>query len=236
MKGKTMKNPRMILLPAIILMAGMLACSAISGLVSTPTPALPTQIPSPTADPDAPLLEETEFDRSSCFEGGGTEDVERFTEGGQFHMKINSPDIIAWTVCDNHPFSDFVLEADATHVEGPDANAFGLIFRFNQSTDEFYNFSIGADGYYVLSLDGLNYTEPKFIVEWNTSPAITLGKETNHLKVVAIGDRIEYYVNDQLVGEAIDPNLVSGDVGFFVSSFDEGGVHISFDNLKVSQP
>jgi len=231
-----MKNPRMILLPAIILMAGMLACSAISSLVSTSTPALPTLIPSPTVDPDAPLLEETEFGRSSCFEAGGTEDVERFAEGGQFHMKINSPDIIAWTVCDNHPFSDFVLEADVTHVEGPDANAFGLIFRFNQSTDEFYNFSIGADGYYVLSLDGLNYTEPRFIVEWNTSPAITLGKETNHLKVVAIGDRIEYFVNDQLIGEAIDPSLVSGDVGFFVSSFDEGGVHVSFDNLKVSQP
>ncbi len=232
-----MKNTRAILFPAIILTASMLACSALSNFVSTPTPMpTPTLLPSPTPIPDAALFEETEFDRASCFEAGGTEDVERFVEGGQFHMKINSPNLIAWTVCDNKPFSDFVLEADATHVEGPDANAFGLIFRFNQSTDEFYNFSIGADGYYVLTLDGLNYTEPQFIIEWNTSPEITLGKETNHLKVVVVGDKIEYFVNDELVGEAFDATLVSGDVGFFVSSFDEGGVHVSFDNLKVSEP
>jgi hypothetical protein len=232
-----MKTSRAIVLPSIILMAAMLACSAVSTFLATPTPVpTSTPIPTPTPEPSAALLEETEFERSSCFEDGGTEDVERFVEGGQFHMKINTPNIIAWTVCDNIPFSDFVLEVDATHVEGPDANAYGIIFRYDQGTDEFYNFSIGADGYYVLSLDGLNYTEPVFIVDWDTSPEINLGKTTNHLKVVVVGDTIEYYVNDQLIGEAQDATLASGDVGFFASSFDDGGVHVSFDNLKVSQP
>jgi len=87
-----------------------------------------------------------------------------------------------------------------------------------------------------LTLDGLNKKEPQFIVDWATSPVIVTGKATNHLKVVVVGTRIEYFVNNQSFGEAVDSKLTTGDIGFFAGSFDEGGVHVSFDNVKITRP
>lgn len=235
-----MKKQSAILIPAIVLMASMLACSTISNFLATPTP-VPTSTPIPTATPTASpfLLNEADFDSGSCFQSDGvspSSDVERFSQNGQFHMRINVPNIIAWTVCENKEFKDFILEADVTKIEGPDNNAFGLIFRFNPDTDEFYNFSIGADGYYVLTEDGLNYKDPKFLVDWDTSPVIKTSASTNHLKLIVIGNKIEYYVNDTLLGSINDSSLAAGDIGIFASTFDVKGVHVSFDNIKVSQP
>ncbi|MFN8413612.1 MAG: family 16 glycoside hydrolase [Anaerolineales bacterium] len=235
-----MKRQRFIFVPAILLIASTLACSAVSNFLATPTP-LPTSTPVPTLTPTASpfLLNETEFSSRSCFPSDGvspSSDVERYSENGQFHMKVNTPSIIAWTVCEDKEFSDFVLEADVTKVDGPDNNAFGVIFRFNPDTNEFYNFSIGADGYYVLTMDGLNYKDPKFLVDWDTSSDIKQGAATNHIKLVVVGNKIEYYVNDTLLGEITDSSLSSGNIGFFASSFEEKGVHVSFDNVKVTEP
>jgi hypothetical protein len=239
-----MKNNKAFKLSLIVLAASTLACSAVSNLMATPTPVptltpVPTKTPLPTntAQPGSGLFEETEFVRGGCLGTSSDEDVERFAEEGQFHMQVHTPNLIAWTICDEDaPIGDFTLEVDVTTVGGPDNNVAGLIFRYNEDTNEFYNFSIGADGYYVLTRDGYDYTDPIFLVEWNTSSAITQGKNTNHLKLEVVGDTFKYYVNDTLIGEVSDSSLEAGQVGVIVGTFDGGEVHISFDNLKVSQP
>ncbi|MBL8079445.1 MAG: hypothetical protein JNM55_15880 [Anaerolineales bacterium] len=234
-----MKHKNMISISLIAVTLSMLACSSVSSLIATPTP-LPTFTPIPTNTPvpSASVFEETEFTRASCFGGDSSdEDVERFSEGGQFHMTVKTPNLLAWTICDADPIQgDYILEADVTTVDGPDNNAAGLIFNYNDNTKEFYNFAIGADGYYVMTKDGLNYTEPTFLVEWNTSSAIQTGKSTNHIKLEVIGSTFKYYVNDTLVGEVSDSSLTNGQVGFLVGTFDDANVHISFDNVKISKP
>jgi hypothetical protein len=239
------KNNKVFTISLIALTASTLACSAISNFVATPTPvptvtpvSTVTPVPTITPQPGLSLFEETEFLRGGCFSTATDEDVERFDENGEFHMQVHTPNLIAWTICDEDPLDgDFVLEADVTTVEGPDNNVAGLVFRFNEDTNEFYNFSIGADGYYVLTKDGLEYTEPVFLVEWNTSSVINQGKTTNHLKVEVIGDTFKYYINDTLVGEVSDSSLpAGGQVGIISGTFDDGNVHVSFDNLKVSKP
>lgn len=237
-----MKNKSVISISLIAFALGTLACASVSSLIATPTP-LPTLTPVPTNTPvptptSASFFEETEFTRAGCFGGDSTDDdVERFAEGGQFHMTVKTPNVIAWTICDKDIIKgDFILEADVTMVNGPDNNVFGLIFNYSESSKEFYNFSIGADGYYVLTKDGLNYTEPIFLVEWDTSSAINLGKNTNRLKLEVVGNNFKYYINDTLIGEVSDSSLGSGYIGFITGTFDEGNVHVSFDNVKVSKP
>lgn len=239
-----MKNFKVISF-SMLLLATMLACSAVSGLVATPTPAptntplptstpLPTLTPLPSPTPDLILFEDTEFTNSCSTEN--TKDVERFTENGQFNMRVIPPSFVGWAECTKVEFTDFILEADATQVGGPDNNIYGLLFRYGLDAKEFYTFAISGDGYYVFAIDGPDRTEPQLIAEWTKSPAINLGAQTNHLKVIAVGDNIKYYVNDQLLGESQDGTLDAGTVGFFVGSIDEGDVQISFDNLKVSKP
>ncbi len=232
-----MKSSRTILLPVIILILGSLACSSISNFMATPTP-VPTftPVPSPTPIPSDAFFEEADFERSSCFTTDSDSDVERFVENGEFHMKINTPNLIAWTVCTELDLpSDFTLEVDVTHEEGTDNNLFGVLFRYDLSDDDFYNFAIGADGFYVMTLDGYSRTDVTYLVEWDESPVISQGKTTNHLKLVVNGDHIEYFINDQRIGEVSNSELSGGAVGFVVGTFDDGGVHVSFDNLKVTE-
>jgi hypothetical protein len=121
-------------------------------------------------------------------------------------------------------------------VAGPDKNIYGILFRYDLDGDDFYVFEIRGDGFYSLAVDGAKHTEPEVIVDWTESSAINKGQQTNHLKVIAVGDSMEYYVNDQLLGTAQDSRLTAGTIGFFAGSIDEGGVQIAFDNLKITNP
>ena len=53
------------------------------------------------------------------------------------------------------------------------------------------------------------------------------------LRVDAQGPNFLFHINDQLVGQATDPDYASGEVGFYVESFDVPNVHIHFDKLTI---
>ncbi|MBI5952975.1 MAG: hypothetical protein HY865_15060 [Chloroflexi bacterium] len=208
---------------SVLLLVTMLACSTISNLGAQPTPT-----------PNKVIFEETEF--SDACQGESTPEVERLSENGQFIMNVVSPSYIGWTECTGSEFSDLILEVDATQVSGPNNNAYGVILRYGLEADAFYTFIISGDGYYAFTVDGVNYTDPEFLVEWTESSAIRQGAQTNRLKVVAVGSSLKYYVNDQFLGEVQDSRFTTGTVGFFTGSVEEGNVRIAFDNLRVSEP
>lgn len=233
-----MKNTtRMYFFAAIMLIVTM-ACSTVANLGATPTP-VPTNTPVPTSTPipsptpsSSILFEDGEF-TNSC-KTGGTDDVDRLVENGQFKMTIKTPNIVAWTDCTEEEFSDFVYEVDATQLGGPDNNIYGVLFRYDTNIKDFYVFAISGDGYYVIAVDGPNREEPNMLIEWQTSSAINLGNATNHIKIEAVGSRISYYVNDQFLGEIQDSSLSKGVIGVFVGTLDDGNVSIGYDNMRVS--
>lgn len=151
-------------------------------------------------------------------------------------MDVVTPGLVAWILCDNNTFTDFVMEVDATQVGGVDDNGYGMVFRYSDTTDEYYVFAISGDGYYVFAFDGLNMDTPEILLDWTDSTVINKGTQANHLKVVAVGQNFQLYVNDQYLTDVQDSRLGSGTVGFFVLASDAGSSHISFDNLKISKP
>lgn len=234
-----MKNSRLISLSMVA--AVMLACSSVSSLIATPTPVptstlLPTFTPTPSPTSAPILFDESTFSSGGCFNFEITSDVKRYEENGQLHMDVAMPGLIAWILCENNTFADFVMEADATQVGGVNDNGYGLVLRYADASDEYYVFAISGDGFYVFAFDGLNMKTPEILVNWTESAAIKQGNQTNHLKAVAIGGNFQLFVNDQFLAEARDARLSSGTVGFFVLASDAGTSHISFDNLKISKP
>lgn len=236
-----MKKNRFVVFMLTVLTAVSLACSTVTNLIVSPTPVptstpVPTNTPRPTPSPtpDAVLLDETDFGDTSCFRQMQSDnEVERFVKAGQFHIYVKVPDLSAWEFCENMPFTDFNVEAQATQLNGPDSNGYGLILR--ASSNQFYLFMIGGDGYYSF----VHYAQdgtPDFIIEWTQSPTINQGNQTNELKAEAVGSHFKFYINGELVDEADDERLTSGDVGFFVLSSDQDGLDVAFDNLKVSLP
>lgn len=144
-------------------------------------------------------------------------------------------------------FGNFDLQVDATPIEGPLNNAYGIIFRlFNRDT--YYLFLVSSDGYYRVSRR-VNGTE-RILSNWIRLPLVREGLNvTNHLRVIAREDRFQFYINDQLAQLCIpdDPNaestyrlgqciggtmqdvlidnaITSGQVGVIAQSLDEAGV------------
>ncbi len=220
---------------SLLLLVTTLACSAVSNFAATSTPVtLPTSTLEPAPTPNPVLFEDSEFIDSCNIES--TTDVERFVENSQFNMRVVTPLYVAWTECTKIEYADFVMEVDAAQVSGPNNNTYGIIFRYGLDADEFYAFLISGDGFYVFTVDGAKREEPEFLVDWTESSVIKQGAQTNRLKIVAVGENMKYYINDQLLGEVQDIRFTTGTVGFFAGTLEEGNVQVSFDNLKISQP
>ena len=234
-----MKRRFSILLSVLALLIGILACSTSASTPAAVTP-IPVETPVPTATP-APvvLFEELDFKPSNCFVADSTNDVKYYTEEDAFHIDLLVPEWHALAPCMDADvlFTDFVVEVDTTQVGGTDQNLYGLMLRVFGSDLDFYLFGISGNGMYTLIYDHLRNTGAMTrIVDWKPSTAIKKGQATNHLKAVLVGNTIELYANDTLLETVQDDRISAGSVGFVVSGSPEGGVHVSFDNLVVTEP
>jgi hypothetical protein len=163
-------------------------------------------------------------------------------------------------------FADFDMRVQATAREGPEDNGFGVIFRLQDgdnstpADDRYYLFIISSDGYYeVKRVIG---REEKLLSAWIESPLINLHiGATNWLRVIARGDRFQFFINDQPVqvcvpnnpegestyfmGECVDgamqdtlmdSTIPNGQLGVVALSLAEPGVVVEFDNVLVYGP
>lgn len=166
----------------------------------------------------------------------------------------------------NYTLDDFVLEVDATKLEGSDNNAMFVVFRLTDGGN--YNrFDISSDGWYSVSRvrDGLQTV----VSDWMESPAINTGDATNHIRIEAVGDSFQFAVNGEMLplcvsyeegmqpipmdGECIggemtetwtNGDLPQGRVGMGVQGFAEfDGVEttpaqatVAFDNVVITEP
>ena len=54
------------------------------------------------------------------------------------------------------------------------------------------------------------------------------------LRVDAQGSYFSFSINDQLVSQVTDADYATGEIGFYVQTFDAATVHIHFDELTIS--
>ncbi len=158
------------------------------------------------------------------------DELSRFYEQGTYHIGVQSENTVAWGRGDVE-LSDFYLEVETAHVAGPLDNEFGVLFRYVDGGN-FYFFSISSDGYYRLQK--LVDDEWEVIIKWTPSDAIETGEASvNRLGVLAQGPRIGLLVNGIVLDEVEDDTFTTGNLALAAGTFDEGGVEIAFDNLKV---
>ena len=153
---------------------------------------------------------------------------------GVMHILIQSPNSLAWAAAERE-FSDFFVTVEATQVDGPDDNEYGVLVRMKDA-DHFYRFSISGDGYYMVS----KYDGEKWQVlsgdDWLSSDAIHLGMATNLLEIVCQGPTMTFFVNGVQLAQVSDRSYAQGDIGLYAGSFFEPGVSVHFDNLRVDAP
>jgi hypothetical protein len=63
--------------------------------------------------------------------------------------------------------------------------------------------------------------------------AVNMGMATNLMKAGCNGDKFTFYANGVKLGGCTDESFASGNIGLIAGTHEDGGVQISFDNLKV---
>lgn len=155
--------------------------------------------------------------------------VSRFYKDGKYHIKVKNGGLSYWSFA-GKDLQDFVLEVNATQDGGPDDNDFGVVTRY-ANPGNYSLFLISGDGFYGFAKRENN--QWAIPVKWTQSDALKQGNSTNTLRLAALGENLALYANGEKLADFLDSSPKSGDLGFWVETFQEGNVGIAFDDFKV---
>lgn len=181
------------------------------------------------------LLYEDEFsDVASGWDRIETlEFVADYREGG-YLLGVYKGDYLAMSV-PGMSFSDAIIEVDTTYLSGGYDNYFGILCRYQDSSN-YYLLFITSDGFFgILKNRGENFTTLG-MDGFGSSEVIKQGRSSNLLRAECVGNRFALHVNGELLLEGFDSDILSGDVGILAGTFTASSAEILFDNFKVYQP
>jgi hypothetical protein len=153
-------------------------------------------------------------------------------QGYQIYVKQNHT--ILWSG-PGLKFRDVRIEVDATKIEGPDNNDFGIVCRARDQHN-YYFLVISSDGYYGI---GKVVEGEQQLIGMNDMPPneyILQGQQTNHLRADCVGNNLSLYVNGFHLVTVQDTEFASGDSGLVAGTFEQPGTRIHFDNFSVLMP
>ena len=129
-----------------------------------------------------------------------------------------------------HELTNFYLEVTLKTSTCSGNDLYGLIFRA-PDTSKGYFYSITCDGKVGLrAFDGSEFTK---VAEFTPSTAILAGSnQVNRLGVLANGNNLSLYANNQKVMDVSDSTFTSGTFGVFISSVNTPGFQIALDDLS----
>ncbi|NOH14415.1 MAG: hypothetical protein HND51_22460 [Chloroflexi bacterium] len=223
------------------------ATNTIVAVPETPEVLEPTvtiAVPTATEEgftPDVRLNEGFEG-TETCLETFERVEASAFVFEGRLIVDAISPETIVLSKCESLVAGDFVLEVDASVLEAPEEAPYYYGLTFRVSGEERYNFVIGSVGGFCAFFatgDGLIHLTNSTDFEtncWALPPADVFKEDSNNLRVVAVDDRLDFFINDVLMAVVRDNRLTEGNVGFIVTSGVDGGVRVAFDNLRVLRP
>ena len=163
--------------------------------------------------------------------------AEATIEEEALQLTTSQPGQLWWTNPGRN-FDDVIITADATPLDGPLDNAYGLICRY-QSPENFYVFLISGDGYYAIGKYQSGNNQIAYLNEegeYVPSEAINQGAGLNKVRATCIGDELSLSVNGVPLATVNDPTFVTGDIGLAASTFEPGTLTVAFDNIRVIAP
>jgi hypothetical protein len=200
----------------------------------TPEPTIVPATETPAEPQVTPVFSDDFSDPNS---GWSTVDEDTYRvgyEGGEYFIgHVEQNDVSHWQTHPFQVFSDFTAEVQIRFDTQDDFVSGALIWRW-QDNDNYYRFRILNTGQYdlVKRVDG----EWLRLIAPTSSPYLNTGIATNTIKVVAVGDLIQLYANDQHLADFHDDSYARGRIGLFASVYTGSAIStgVFFDDLKVS--
>jgi Bacterial SH3 domain len=159
-----------------------------------------------------------------------------YHEPEYYHVEIDSPNYKTTVFEPNKDsFDDVTIQVKAYTVSQKTATTGDFIFgpAFRRSGDDYYAFTISprTQKWSFLKSSPSALT----VLAEGSEAGINSDLDTEDvLRVDAQGSKFFLHINDQLVGQVTDSDYASGEVGFFVETFDATNVHVHFDSLAIT--
>jgi len=151
-----------------------------------------------------------------------------------YHIHVDEIDAVLWAKA-NWEDDNVSISVDAKPVTKGMNGYYGLICRI-QDEQNFYYFVIRNNGDYTIGKHKKAGFQSLFSEGWRGSNAINQGNQINLLKADCVGDRLRFYVNNAMLGEATDTDLSSGFSGIIAAALDAQGFEVLFNNFRITKP
>lgn len=179
--------------------------------------------------------EET-FDSAGSWGTGEDLEARGDVTGGRYEFLVKAELGLFWATA-GEDRSDGIYQVEATQLDGPLDNGYGMMFRVDPDSNSFYLFEVSGDGYFWIGVceNSCEDERPLAGNGWVASDAVRQGlNAVNVLRVRAEGGNMIFFVNDQEVARASDNTLRKGDIGIMVETLGQGNVLVAFDNFTVT--
>lgn len=190
----------------------------------------------PASNPPHPpalssLLQDNFNKDSGQWQLSTSDNVRQLVNDGRLILQLNpDPKAIAWTNIDD-TFQNFVMEVDTQYKQGSADHVYGLIAR-QKDNENFYQFALRQNMFNVYKYDNGEWVK---IQGQTPSAAIKPPGETNHLKLIAVDSRFQFFANDKLLADIQDETFREGGIGLLAAVFEPGEAQVTFDNVVIKQ-
>jgi hypothetical protein len=185
-----------------------------------PTPTYSPFLNDPLNHQDANKWDDKPYNDGGCQFTGGFYEASGTQEGSRNYCGANAASDI---------FTNFVYEVQMRIIIG---DCGGLLFRIGSIPSDAYSFEVCQNGTYDVAV----YTNdtPTYLINLSQSPAIHIGNnQDNLLAVIAKGNSLTFYVNNQKVGNVNDSTYSAGQIAIFAHAHANYPTEVAFSNAKV---
>ena len=205
---------------SLVFVLSMCACFNSGGSAAEHN--LPTRESNPILFQDDFSNPKSGWDRTS--QGGNSTDY----ADGKYRITLATPQQDIWANPYQYFDQDIIVAVDAWQNTSTVQASYGIICGYND-VNNFYALTIGSGGYVEI----FRYQQGKRITLFGAEDQAGIDPEHNHLEAMCTADQLSLWVNGNIVAEVEVTEFTYGDVGLIVSSFDEAGIEIDFDNFVV---
>ena len=178
------------------------------------------------------------FDTQDSWSSGSDIDKEGSVKNGVYDFYVKSDDGHFWATAGIDTFGNGIYEVEATQLDGPLDNGYGMVFKVEENAGNFYLFKVSGDGYIWLGWceNGCETEMPLIGEGWIESPIVKQGTNaTNTLRAEINSNTLVFSLNGQEVGRTTNTyGKNTGGVGLYVQTLGLGGVRIAFDNFRYT--
>ena len=157
-------------------------------------------------------------------------------DGETLRMKVFEMNWLVWTTPNGEYYQNVRTEVTASHNDGEDTTAFGVICYQQEEVDSYYYAVMTPAGEYAIAIKKRGESDV-FLTnndQWDSSDLIPTNASSYRIGMDCGNGILSLYVNGQFIDSSADNTYTSGSSGLIIWSGDKApSADVSFDDFVI---